>query len=120
MPGQILRMLWLPLALSLLAPPLGLGIRSAWAADEETLRLSDPVFLPPDHRLVRMLQTARHLLEQDRYSEATRALARILNSEEDFFVPATGEVAGEGRHFRSLKNEARRMVGQLPPQARQS
>jgi thioredoxin-like negative regulator of GroEL len=110
----------LPLVLVVLCAALLDRPSGAYGDDEETLHLTEPVFLPPDHRLVRMLQTARKLLEQQRYSEATRALARILNAEEDFFVAALPDVAGEGRNFRSLKNEARRIVGQLPPQARKS
>ncbi|MDH3718632.1 MAG: PQQ-binding-like beta-propeller repeat protein, partial [Planctomycetota bacterium] len=120
MPGHTPRILLLPLLLvALWAAQLDRSPR-AYADDEETLRLTEPVFLPPDRRMVRMLQTSRKLLDQDRYSEATRALARILTAEEDFFVADRPGVAGEGRHFRSLKNEARRIVGQLPPQARKS
>ncbi|MGB6043372.1 MAG: PQQ-binding-like beta-propeller repeat protein [Pirellulales bacterium] len=91
---------------------------------KETLRLTDPVFLPPDRSLVRMLHTAAELMDQGRYSEATRALAAILNAEEDYFVPSAqdneADRDGGGQTYVSLKNQARRIVGQFPSEARKS
>ena len=118
---KIRKILWLPFVLVYLSIAVVVdGQQRDPLEDEKTLDLTEPVFLPPDHGLVRTLQTARKLLDQERYSEATRALARILDADEDYFVTVQPDIAGEGRNFRSLKNEARQIVGTLPPEGRKS
>ena len=85
-----------------------------------------PVFLPPDRQTLRMLSTAQILSDQGRYSQAVRLLQKILDEassgkrNEDSFISTDGEKRVEGDGSQSLKRAARRLLGSLPPAARDS
>lgn len=118
-----------PSGFAQLAPP-----RVQVAASDEALDYIDPVFSPPDRKMLQKLNDAQKLLEQERYSQAVRALVEILDPpkriqtadnddrmDDDYFFKSDPELhPDDGRRFSSLKSEARRMLGQLPPPARQS
>ena len=72
------------------------------------------VFLPPDRITLQRLNQARQLVEEDRFSEAVRRLDEILQGPEDFFF----RPEGSGPLHRSLKGEAERLIGALPPAGR--
>ncbi|MFP6667223.1 MAG: PQQ-binding-like beta-propeller repeat protein [Pirellulales bacterium] len=111
------------------AQPVAPNANSATAAE-----YSEPVFSPPDRKMLQKLNNAQKLLEQERYSQAVRALVEILDppkrietaddgdrTDDDYFFKSDPELhPGDGRRFSSLKSEARRILGQLPPPARQA
>jgi outer membrane protein assembly factor BamB/tetratricopeptide (TPR) repeat protein len=73
------------------------------------------VFTPPDRATLRLLGKARQLIDQGRYAEAVRCLGAILeNSQDYFFHPESPEEA-----CRSLKSEARRLLGVMSHRGRQ-
>ncbi len=119
---------WLALLGSGTTPVMAqLGVAPFGADDEMATQYAEPVFLAPDRRVLRMLNTAQQLLEQGRYAEAVRALSGILNSDEDYFYTldnhkrnADDAAAYEAPPVRSLKSEARRLIGLLPKAARDS
>ncbi len=77
---------------------------------------SASAFAPPVRSMVLLLDRTRHLLGESRYAEAVQCLDRILSANEDFFFKpeATSSV------HRSIKSEARRLLGTLPTSGRQS
>lgn len=80
-------------------------------ANAKQKELSGPtVFVPADRTMLRWLDQARLLLEQERYVEAVRCLGAILESPEDYFFKPdkTGPV------HRSLKSEAQRLLAAMP------
>lgn len=68
------------------------------------------VFVPADRTVLRLLDRARLLLQQDRYAEAVRCLGAILDSPEDYFF----QPDEAGPVHLSLKSEAQRLLGQMP------
>jgi outer membrane protein assembly factor BamB len=68
------------------------------------------VFVPADRGVLRKLDQAKLLLQQERYAEAVRCLGSILDSSEDYFFKTNK--AGPVHH--SLKSEAQRLLGQMP------
>ncbi len=80
--------------------------------DEES---NDNVFLPADRRTLQDLSKSRELLEQGRYGEAVRYLGAILDAPEDYFFQPDKKAP----IHRSLKAEAQRLIGQLPPAGRE-
>ncbi|HET6879109.1 MAG TPA: hypothetical protein VFI31_03075, partial [Pirellulales bacterium] len=84
-------------------PPLP----NAQGGDEE--EATDSVFYPPDRDTLQRLARAAELIKEKRYGEAARFLSSILESAEDyFFQPERGRPL-----YRSLKQEAQRMIGEL-------
>jgi outer membrane protein assembly factor BamB/tetratricopeptide (TPR) repeat protein len=76
---------------------------------------AENVFLLPDRSLLQQLAKARELLEEERYGDAVRYLGAILDSPEDFFFQPDRSVP----IHRSLKAEAQRLIGQMPPKGLQ-
>jgi len=92
-----------------------LSVPSAASAQNEI----ENVFVVPDRQLRQRLDMAQDLLERKRYSEAVQVLTSVLEAKEDYLYQATGPTdnASGGRKLGSLKREARRMIGNLPPEA---
>jgi outer membrane protein assembly factor BamB len=80
------------------------GVRSSTEGD------INGVFLPTERTQTRKLELGRRMLEEQRYVDAVKILGGILDNEEDWFFTPDDEKA----NFRSLKVEARRLLGQLP------
>ena len=71
--------------------------------------------LTSDRDMVKKLADARKLLEEGRFGEAIRNLDSILEAPEDsFFQPDKKSPV-----HRSLKAEAQRLLGELPPEGRE-
>ena len=71
--------------------------------------------LTSDREMVKKLADARKLLEEGRFGEAIRNLDGILEAPEDsFFQPDK-----KSPLHRSLKAEAQRLLGELPPEGRE-
>ncbi|OYV95768.1 MAG: hypothetical protein B7Z73_01940 [Planctomycetia bacterium 21-64-5] len=74
------------------------------------------VFYPPDRETWLRLNRARELIDEKRYGEAARFLSSILERPEDcFFQPERGQPI-----YRSLKQEAQRLIGELGEEGRTS
>ncbi len=73
--------------------------------------LAENVFLPAERTVLRRLATARDLIKQKRYGEAVHYLGAILDGPEDYFF----QPDKDGPIYRSLKVEAQRLIGQMPP-----
>ncbi|HVX13934.1 MAG TPA: PQQ-binding-like beta-propeller repeat protein [Pirellulales bacterium] len=83
------------------------------AAPEEP---PDSAFYPPDRETLQRLSRAGELIKEKRYGEAARLLNGILGSAEDyFFQPDRDQPI-----YRSLKQEAQRMIGELGEEGRAS
>ncbi|MCC6125136.1 MAG: PQQ-binding-like beta-propeller repeat protein [Pirellulales bacterium] len=73
------------------------------------------VFPIPDRASLKLLSQAKELIERGRYGDAVRNLGAILDGQEDyFFQPAKNRSI-----HRSLKAEAQRMIGEMPPEGRE-
>ena len=73
-------------------------------------------FVPPVRSVVLLLDRTRQLMEESRYAEAVQCLDRILSANEDFFFKPNADSSAH----RSIKSEARRLLGSLPISGRQS
>jgi outer membrane protein assembly factor BamB len=84
--------------------------------DDAGEELTDSVFYPPDRDTLQRLARAGELIKEKRYGEAARFLSSILESAEDyFFQPDRRQPV-----YRSLKQEAQRMIGELGEEGRAS
>lgn len=83
------------------------------APDDSTI---DSVFHPPDRETLQKLSQARDLVKDKRYGEAARFLSSILESPEDFFFRPDRNLP----EFRSLKQEAQRLLGEMGTEGRAS
>jgi len=94
----------------------------------EASELAQNVFLPADRNLLQRLARAKALLERGDYAEAVSNLGAILEEErlprgrggkrdrpEDFFFQPDKKIP----IFRSLKAEAHRLIGEMPPRGRE-
>lgn len=89
----------------------------------------EPVFAEPDRSVRQRLDMAQELLDGERYSEAVQVLTSVLSATEDFLIlPDKTKTGGDetGRDEmgaialgwrKSFRGEARRMIGELPPEA---
>lgn len=77
---------------------------------------TDSVFYPPDRETLQKLSQARDLVKDKRYGEAARFLSSILESPEDFFFKPDRNLP----EFRSLKQEAQRLLGEMGVEGRDS
>lgn len=99
--------------------------RQGQEADEESAdHLSDSrkLFIT-DRRMTQRLKQAQELLAEGSSMQALSLLQGVLDHDEDFFilpeaVPAEKNGEQRGAGFRSLKGEAERVLGTLPPEAR--
>jgi outer membrane protein assembly factor BamB len=77
--------------------------------------LIDSLFLPADRATLQQLSRARKWLAEGHYSDAIQCLDRILESPDDYFFQPDKQVP----IHRSLKAEAQRLLGQMPPAGRE-
>jgi outer membrane protein assembly factor BamB len=71
-------------------------------------------FPAPDRATLQQLSRAREALREGRYGEAIEGLSDLLAADEDhFFKPDRNAPT-----YRSLKSEARRLIGQMPREGR--
>ncbi|MBW3600785.1 MAG: PQQ-like beta-propeller repeat protein, partial [Planctomycetes bacterium] len=77
---------------------------------------ADNVFPPPDRELRQLVEGAKEAIAQERFGDAVEALNALLVDPqmEDYFLGS-----GEGTQL-SLKAEARRLLGNLPPAGREA
>jgi outer membrane protein assembly factor BamB/tetratricopeptide (TPR) repeat protein len=80
---------------------------------ENPEQIAQNVFSRPDRNLLLRLSKAQQLVGQSRYAEAVGHLGAVLESSEDYFLPA------EGALRRSLRVEAQRLLGEMPKQGRE-
>ncbi len=80
------------------------------------LAQADSVFTPAERSVVVLLDRTHLLLKEGRYAEAVQCLDRILSGNEDYFFKPDADASVH----RSIKSEARRMLGSIPPSGRQS
>lgn len=100
-----------PRAFAQVGNPFGAGFVQFGGAGGEQL---SGVFLPTERTARRRLDQARRLIDEQRFGEAARLLDAILaNHEDSFFQPD-----GDDTSYRSLKAEARRLIGALPEAGR--
>jgi outer membrane protein assembly factor BamB len=104
------------------APPLraqffGLPVARPKAKVEEPAEAEEPpenTFAAADRATLQQLGRAREAIGQGRYGEALEGLADVLQAGEDyFFRPDRKQPV-----YRSLKAEARRLIGQMPREGR--
>jgi len=82
-------------------------------AEDEAVDV-DGLFLPMDRTATRRLERAESLIRDEHFGEAVLLLDAILNRGEDSFFRPTRSRSS----YRSLKTEARRLIGQLPREGR--
>lgn len=128
---------------------LGLGV-ACWTATvwAQTEADAPSIFVPADRKVTQALRNAQELIGEKRYSEAVRLLGSVLESPEDYFVadrppqpekppedPNNNQIPGRrvfpGRPnvvqrvssqsvTKSVKNEAQRIIGELPDEGREA
>lgn len=91
---------------------IGGGAAPADGNSSETLE--DTVFRSPDRTLQQRLTRSEELITEERYAEAVEMLGGILEQAEDYFFRKNRSTATS----RSLKAEAQRRIGSLPPAGR--
>ncbi len=91
------------------------GRRGQFQGEVETESL-DGVFLPVDRDTSRQFERAKQLSTDGRYSDAITLLDEILQRHEDFFI----QTPTDKQSFPSLKSEAQRLIGAMPPEGRQA
>lgn len=84
------------------------------AVDEEVAE--NGVSLPTDRLRERQLDRARRLVADNRWSDAAALLDEILAADRDFFFRPDLQK----NNWRSIKTEAARLVGGLPPEGREA
>lgn len=77
---------------------------------------AESVFYPPDRATMQRFSTAKELLDEQRYGEAARLLGGILEVQEDYFFQPDRQTPV----YRSLKSEARRLIGEMPAAGKES
>lgn len=78
---------------------------------------SDNVFIVPDRELRQLIDGAKEAIDQERYGDAVDALNALLVDPqmEDYFLSAPGAATQL-----SLKAEARKLLGNMPPAGREA
>jgi hypothetical protein len=84
------------------------------SAEEEVAE--NGVTLPTDRLRERQLERARRLVAGNRWSDAATLLDEILAADRDFFF----RLELQKNTWRSIKSEAARLVGELPPEGREA
>jgi outer membrane protein assembly factor BamB len=125
-PGRLAILTWaLAAALALAAPaavhaqfffgPAQAARAAKTGPDADTP--AEPVentFAPADRATLQQLRRARNAIDQGRYGEALEGLAEVLRANDDyFFQPDRKQPV-----YRSLKAEARRLIGEMPREGR--
>ncbi|MBS0209326.1 MAG: PQQ-like beta-propeller repeat protein [Planctomycetes bacterium] len=99
---------------------LVLTAAGVFSADEP---VEEAIFFPHDRSATQRLTKAHELIAERRFSEAVRLLGAILGSSEDVFLtPSKADARQRDRSaaHRSLKFEARRLLGELPEEGREA
>lgn len=88
-----------------------------FAPSEAPASPSSSGFVLADRRLVQRIKKAKELIEEKRYADAIPYLQQLLESDEDsFFHPD----ADAKTRFRSLKAEAKSLIGELPDEGKEA
>jgi outer membrane protein assembly factor BamB/tetratricopeptide (TPR) repeat protein len=77
---------------------------------------TDAVTFPTDRKAKRTIEAAAELIKEESWGDAARLLQRLLDTKEDIFVEVQ---RNEGVQWASLKTEANRLLGSMPPDGRQ-
>lgn len=85
------------------------------AEKEEGEDLGEASFPPPDRSIVQLMNRSREALRLARYGDVVEGLDKILKCTEDFFFQPDPKAP----IYRSLKSEARQMIGRMPSEGRQ-
>jgi outer membrane protein assembly factor BamB len=73
---------------------------------------TDAVTFPTDRKAKRSIEAAADLIKDGQWAEAGQLLQKVLESKEDIFVEVRRT---EGLHWVSLRTEANRLIGSMPP-----
>lgn len=103
-----------------LAPPAGAGVAAQPAGqqpgtpeNEEDTRFTDRVRLPVDRSANRKIERVKEWIQREEWGDAVRLLQNILNSPEDVVLK------DEKGRWVSVRYEANRILGEMPPNGRQ-
>ena len=77
---------------------------------------AESIFMPAERSLLMLLDRTHLLLDEGRYAEAVRCLDTILGGREDYFFKPDRDAPVH----RSLKSEARRLLGSMPARGLES
>lgn len=88
--------------------------RSASESEPET---SASISLPPNRRAGKSIEAAVDLIHDGNYLDAVGALQNLLELPEDAFIKVASDESGPA-HWSSVRAEAKRMLGALPPKGR--
>jgi outer membrane protein assembly factor BamB/tetratricopeptide (TPR) repeat protein len=114
--GSVLAGIWLSDSF-VAAQQRGRGWLTPDPADVEA---SSDVFLPPDRLLLRQWEKAKALVDDSRWSEAVVLVEELLEGSEDYFFKPEGPAAGKPASYQSVKAEAQKLIGDLPPEGRKA
>jgi len=96
------------------APPVGPVGRTG--EDPKKAGFTDAISFPTDRKAARILEAGADFIKEEAWGEAARLLQSLLDTPEDIFVEVERQ---GGKHWTSLKNEANRLLGTMPPQGKQ-
>ncbi len=77
---------------------------------------AESIFMPAERSLLMLLDRTHLLIDEGRYAEAVRCLDTILGGTEDYFFKPDRDAPVH----RSLKSEARRLLGSMPSRGLES
>jgi outer membrane protein assembly factor BamB/tetratricopeptide (TPR) repeat protein len=97
------------------------GLGRGWLPpDPADAEVTSDVFLPPDRAVLRQWDKAKALVDESRWSEAVVLVEELLEGGEDYFFKPEGQAAGKPASYRSVKAEAQKLIGDLPPEGRKA
>lgn len=94
--------------------PLRAQAQTAEEPGEAGVSLAPVLF--GERQTLRLLKTARELVEQGRYAEAIRCFAPLIQERDDAFIPPESTEAG-GTTLQSVRRAAFELIGELPDDA---
>jgi outer membrane protein assembly factor BamB len=77
--------------------------------------MTDAVSFPTDRKARRSIEKAEDLIQEGAWGEAASVLQKLLDTPEDIFIEVK---RNQGTHWASLRQEANRLIGAMPPQGR--
>src|SRR5262245_20879187 len=83
------------------------------ANDPKKGGFTDALSFPTDRKANRILEAAGDFIKEEAWGEAAKLLQSLLDTTEDIFVEIDRQ---GGKHWTSLKGEANRLLGTMPPQ----
>jgi outer membrane protein assembly factor BamB len=116
---RAMQRMMIPLALGL-AVAAGVCLPNVPALQAQVVRPSGAetggldIFVPPDRETRQRLAMARNLIAEQRYGDAVRFLARILENDEDYLLTDSDTATSP-----SVWTEVMRLLGTLPPKGLQ-